>query len=48
MGPAEMREIGRIIHEAVVTRDEPAEQARLAAETAAIAGRFPVPGLPAA
>jgi glycine hydroxymethyltransferase len=46
MGPDEMRAIGRIVHEAIVTRAEPAEQTRLAAEVAAIVARFPVPGLP--
>lgn len=46
-GPEEMRALGRIIVEAIVTRAEPAEQARLAAEVREIAARFPVPGLPA-
>ena len=31
----------------LVTRDEPAEQARIAAEVHDICSRFPVPGLPA-
>jgi glycine hydroxymethyltransferase len=44
-GPDEMRAIGRIIVEAIQRRDEPAEQARLAAEVRAMADRFPVPGL---
>jgi glycine hydroxymethyltransferase len=48
MGPAEMREIGRMIHRAIETRDEPAEQAGLAARVSAIVDRFPVPGLPSA
>ncbi len=41
----EMRDIGRIIVEAIRRRDEPAAQARLAAEVAGIVARFPVPGL---
>ncbi len=45
---AEMRDIGRIIVEAIRRRDEPAAQARLAAEVARIVARFPVPGLAAA
>ena len=45
-GEAEIRDIGRMIVEAIRTRDEPAEQARLAAEVREICGRFPVPGLP--
>ena len=45
-GPDEIREIGRMIIEAITARDEPAEQARLAAEVREICGRFPVPGLP--
>ena len=44
-GEAEMRDIGRIIVEAIRRRDEPAAQARLADEVAAIVDRFPVPGL---
>jgi glycine hydroxymethyltransferase len=44
-GPEEVRDIGRMIVEAIRTRDEPAEQARLAAEARDICGRFPVPGL---
>jgi glycine hydroxymethyltransferase len=44
-GEAEMRDVGRIIVDAIRLRDEPAAQARLAAEVAAITGRFPVPGL---
>ena len=44
-GDAEMRTIGRIIVEAIERRDEPAGQARLAAEVAEMVGRFPVPGL---
>ncbi len=46
-GPDEMRALGRIIVEAIETRSEPAEQARLAAEVREMADRFPVPGLPA-
>ena len=44
-GPDEMRALGRIIVDAIERRDEPAEQARLAAEARAMADRFPVPGL---
>jgi len=44
-GPPEMREIGRIIIGAISSRDDPAEQGRLAAQVRDIAGRFPVPGL---
>ncbi|MEA2612007.1 MAG: glycine hydroxymethyltransferase [Chloroflexota bacterium] len=47
-GEDEMRDIGRIIVEAIRRRDEPAAQARLAGEVAEIVQRFPVPGLPAA
>jgi glycine hydroxymethyltransferase len=47
-GPEEMRAIGRLIVDAIRTRAEPAEQARLAAEVGAICARFPVPGLPQA
>jgi glycine hydroxymethyltransferase len=44
-GPDEMRAIGRIIVDAIQRREEPAEQARLAAEVRAMAERFPVPGI---
>jgi glycine hydroxymethyltransferase len=47
-GPDEMRAIGRIIIGAIRTRDDPAEQTRLAGDVREIAARFPVPGLPAA
>ena len=47
-GEAEMRDVGRIIIEAINQRDDDAVQRRLAAEVAAIVARFPVPGLPAA
>jgi glycine/serine hydroxymethyltransferase len=40
-----MRQVGRIIGDAIRRRDEPAIQARLADEVAAIVARFPVPGL---
>jgi hypothetical protein len=43
-----MREIGRIIIEAIRTRDDASAQRRLAGDVAEIVGRFPVPGLPAA
>ncbi len=45
-GPDEMRSIARLITKAIATRGDAAAHARLAAEAAAIAGRFPVPGLP--
>ena len=45
MGPDEMREIGRLIIDAIEARDDAAVQGRLAADVAAICGRFPVPGL---
>ncbi len=41
----EMRDIGRIIVEAIRHRADAAVQARLAGEVAAIVARFPVPGL---
>jgi glycine hydroxymethyltransferase len=47
-GPDEMRTIAGLIVDAIRTRDEPAEQARLAAEVRAMCARFPVPGLPEA
>ncbi|HEX8939968.1 MAG TPA: serine hydroxymethyltransferase [Candidatus Limnocylindrales bacterium] len=47
-GEAEMRRIGAMIVAAITGREEPAEQARLAAEVHEICGRFPVPGLPEA
>jgi glycine hydroxymethyltransferase len=45
MGPDEMREIGRLIIDAIEGRDDPAEQGRLAARVADICSRFSVPGL---
>ena len=47
-GPDEMRQVGRIIIEAIRGRDDPATQRRLAADVREIVDRFPVPGLPAA
>jgi len=47
-GEEEMREVGRLIVAAIEARDEPAEQAKLAAEVAEMCARFPVPGLPTA
>jgi glycine hydroxymethyltransferase len=44
-GPDEMRTIARIFTEAIAQRDDPAAGARLRAEAAEIASRFPVPGL---
>jgi glycine hydroxymethyltransferase len=44
-GTEEMRIVGRMITAAIRSRDEPAEQARLAAEVRAMCQQFPVPGL---
>ena len=41
----EMRLIGESIVSAIVTRDDPAEQSRLAAQIHDLCSRFPVPGL---
>ena len=45
-GTAEMEQLGHLIARAIATREDASEQTRLAGEVAAIAGRFPVPGLP--
>jgi glycine hydroxymethyltransferase len=45
MGLDEMREIGRLIVDAIERRDDPAAQAALRGRVADICGRFPVPGL---
>src|SRR3954463_9415103 len=47
-GPDEMREIGRLIVEAIERRDDRGAQERLARDVTNIVNRFPVPGLPAA
>jgi len=47
-GEDEMRSVGRIIIEAIRSRDDASVQRRLAGEVAEIVARFPVPGLPAA
>ncbi|HEX6868019.1 MAG TPA: serine hydroxymethyltransferase, partial [Candidatus Limnocylindrales bacterium] len=47
-GGDEMRAVGRIIIEAIRSRDDEAVQGRLAGEVSEITSRFPVPGLPAA
>jgi glycine hydroxymethyltransferase len=47
-GEDEMRSIGRIIIEAIRSRDDEAVQRRLAGEVREIVDRFPVPGLSAA
>ncbi len=47
-GEDEMRQVGRIIIEAIRSRDDESVQRRLAGEVAEIVGRFPVPGLPPA
>jgi glycine hydroxymethyltransferase len=41
----EMRQLGEIIVSAITTRDDPSEQAKLAALVHDICARFPVPGL---
>jgi glycine hydroxymethyltransferase len=46
-GADEMRQVGRIIIEAIRGRDDAAIQARLAGEVREIVARFPVPGLAA-
>ncbi len=46
-GEDEMRSVGRIIVEAIRSRDDESVQRRLAGEVAEIVARFPVPGLPA-
>jgi hypothetical protein len=43
-----MREVGRLLVEALLTRDAPAEHARIRAAAHDICARFPVPGLPEA
>jgi glycine hydroxymethyltransferase len=45
-GPAEMRELARLITAAISRCDGSAGRAELAAEVARMAARFPVPGLP--
>jgi glycine hydroxymethyltransferase len=47
-GEDEMRAVGRIIIEAIRSRDDEAVQRRLAGEVSEIVARFPVPGLTAA
>ncbi len=47
-GSPEMRTIGRLIIDAISTREDRASQARFAAEVRDICSRFPVPGLPPA
>ncbi len=47
-GEDEMRSVGRIIIEAIRSREDGSVQRRLAGEVAEIVARFPVPGLPAA
>ena len=44
-GPDEMRAIGRIVVEAIRSRDDPTRLGRLAGEVAEMVARFPVPGL---
>jgi glycine hydroxymethyltransferase len=47
-GEDEMRSVGRIIIEAIRSREDESVQRRLAGEVSDIVARFPVPGLPAA
>jgi glycine hydroxymethyltransferase len=47
-GPGEMRQVARIMVDAIRARDDAAVQARLAEEVREIVARFPVPGLPEA
>ena len=48
MGPAEMRQIGALIVDAIEGRADPAVGARVAGAVHEICARFPVPGLPEA
>ncbi len=48
MGPAEMRQIGGLIVDAIEGRADPAVGARVAGAVHEICARFPVPGLPEA
>jgi glycine hydroxymethyltransferase len=45
-GPAEMRDIGRLIVEALRERDDAAVHERLSTQVREMCARFPVPGLP--
>ena len=47
-GPDEMREIARIVVDAIEGRDDPAAAAALRVETRAMCARFPLPGVPEA
>ncbi len=47
-GPDEMREIARVVVDAIEGRDDPATTAALRAETRAMCARFPLPGVPEA
>jgi len=44
-GPDEMRAIGRLVVDAIRSRDDPTRLGRLAGEVAEMVARFPVPGL---
>ena len=46
MGPTDMRQIGRLIVDAIRNREDAAVHARIRAEVRELTGRFPVPGLP--
>jgi glycine/serine hydroxymethyltransferase len=43
-----MRDVGRLLVEALLARDDPEKHARIRAEVRGICARFPVPGLPEA
>jgi glycine hydroxymethyltransferase len=47
-GPAEMRQVGALIVDAIQSRSDPSDQTRIAAEVRHMCGHFPVPGLPEA
>jgi len=46
MGPGEMRQIGRLIVDAIRDRETPGVHDRIRTEVRELTGRFPVPGLP--
>jgi glycine hydroxymethyltransferase len=45
-GPAEMREVGSLIVQAIAQRDDAQASAQLSQRVHDICARFPVPGLP--
>jgi glycine hydroxymethyltransferase len=46
MGPDEMRTIGHLVVEAIISRDDAAVHARIREDVRELVARFPVPGLP--